>query len=1241
MNGLKQRPAIDDEARIGALYNAREDCFLAGNPSSEQYPPGAVQISSTPTQKIQLDHDSSFASKFRMLGVEASLGATILAGWLDCTGSFRLLEEPNGQDDAWSAVYHTLLTVEERLHLGCPALRDCLRDYSLQEATHLVVEIKWGLRSVITAQYPERLSANASALRSRMGEFAAAAEKLASDTSQSHCFALGSNEPLDVMVYSDVLQTDGIIMEDLQEAYEFLKIVPLHIKDINNGKGKPVTYSLLPLEVVGYILQLPLAPQAALSLPRDEWLDQLIKVFDDFQSYRRRLSDHATHMVSKKQYLLPGQMELFEDGLRRLSEAESALKARFPMAVRNARQDGDQGELHRLLQEYVDGDSAPGKIGNVDSSHPSATDVLEGLVARGATYVGGDDSVLVNELERYRHGDVYVLHFDRSGLSEDVDPSWTLNYDRFLNLLDNQKDGTHTLWAIYEPSARKDACQSGFHISYFQMGEEVTQDLLEYERLMSEKCFARCPPDTIEAKDIKKPIKRRFVTMPCPSSQCSEHTDCHWTCPDCLEAIEYGYVDDYFYCGCGRSKYSNYEFQCNGPSHGPRFDQHDPAVMLKSLRDLGSSHYVNILILGETGVGKSTFINALANYLQFATLDDAMASDGFSWLVPCSFSTQTMNRDSLDDEIQEHFVSIGSREDEKDGSKGDSATQRTAVYSVPISSGSTPCTVRLIDTPGIGDTRGPEFDRKNMMDVLATISGYDELHGILILLKPNNSRLTITFQYCVKELLVHLHQSAARNMVFGFTNTRITNYTPGDTFQPLKRLLGGNTNVGLSLSANTTYCFDSESFRYLAASKQGIHMPNKADFDRSWDHSRHETVRLIEHFRSVRAHLTKSTMSLNGARRSIRELTRPMADISQMIRKNIAVCTDKKAELADKRLTGDQLRNNLHIDKIQLKPEPLVMPRTVCAHTDCTEVRDDGTGRSEKVTVYKTHCHDQCSLDDVPHDVLAPPSLMNCAAFGGSQTCSRCRHHWSEHMHIIYELKEHTVTVEDSTVAQQLRDHADDITLRQTAITNLDQTIREYQDEHDIVRDAAARFGVFLKHHSITPINDATEAYLDFLIKAEKDKVDVGGNDAKLQTLTEDLQRHKEAMAVLTRSFAANTTAAADDLTEAAIERTIGVLYDLKHFGENLKCLREGISSAHEATNREIPLSFKRHPFSASGRRSRKLEFRRHNYTDGSASGGASSAGRAQEDGDGKGLFTKAWRRGQALFTLGPSGSSR
>lgn len=394
-----------------------------------------------------------------------------------------------------------------------------------------------------------------------------------------------------------------------------------------------------------------------------------------------------------------------------------------------------------------------------------------------------------------------------------------------------------------------------------------------------------------------------------------------------------------------------FKFKCNGTVHGSKFWPFDSLRLLKHLNALEPFDELNILILGETGVGKSTFVNAFINYLTFESLDTAMNSEKFHWAIPSAFSMLHVDKNDPNEGFIQTDVSVGHSEDEHVGSTGNSATQKASVYTVKL--GET--LVRLIDTPGIGDTRGVEKDKENMADILGKLKYFPKLHGILILLKPNDSRLTVMFRFCVKELLTHLHRDAARNMVFGFTNTRISNYTPGDTFKPLQRLLQEHDNVGLVLSRHTIYCFDSESFRFLAAHKQGTTMEHEEDFRRSWQHSEREARRLVTHFQSLPPHLVKSTLSLNRTRELIHQLTRPMADITQTIETTIRINESNIETLSQYKLEGDDLRSRLDFQKLVLVTIKLKRPRTVCSDSICVEYRDDGYG--EKKTVYKSNCH--------------------------------------------------------------------------------------------------------------------------------------------------------------------------------------------------------------------------------------------------------------------------------------------
>ena len=268
---------------------------------------------------------------------------------------------------------------------------------------------------------------------------------------------------------------------------------------------------------------------------------------------------------------------------------------------------------------------------------------------------------------------------------------------------------------------------------------------------------------------------------------------------------------------------------------------------------------INLLLLGVTGVGKSTFINGLVNHLHYDKLDDALGKD-LLYVIPTSFVM-------LNFEGEEQTISNGTDENEV-FAIGQSSTQTPRKYEFRFGGDRI---LRIIDTPGIGDTRGIDQDKINVQNILTYISQYDHLNGICLLLKPNEARLDPRFVFCIKELLTNLHRSAAENIVFCFTHARATFFRGGSTRGLLEEVLADLKRVRgieVPLKQENTFYFDNESYRFIVANHRGIRFDDeqKQVYTKSWDKSVAQSMKLMSYVAQRSPHRVKETLSLNKAR---------------------------------------------------------------------------------------------------------------------------------------------------------------------------------------------------------------------------------------------------------------------------------------------------------------------------------------------------------------------------------------
>ncbi|KAL7971786.1 hypothetical protein HDV63DRAFT_416165 [Trichoderma sp. SZMC 28014] len=1168
-------PALGRVAQIGTLYDAKADKFLQASILPSSLLANYVSTQPTSVTDITLSKCNSYMDVFKDLHIDEDTAVNILAGFLDLQGAAVFIRDyAPGSGDHRAAIIHHVSTVQQTLSSVIEAFKSCneLTPLGKSDCTHVVTGINWGLNTIVAANgtmsnKSDRPEEDDIIFQGDLNTLTYAIES---------AFLTPKTPPKlelcdELTLYSDVFEKEGLIMQDVSEICDFIRIVPDHIRRENDGKGWPIEYILTPISALSYILPLPLGFRYTLNPIRNGYLTAFIQLLDKFKVSAVGLRNYETYLMGHSMHTSENHVSQVFASIKALEDLKNRTVKRLFYALQEARKGkGEPSVLGDLYQQATSGDFTVEHAFAIIGQESSKLEFISSVTSQGARYLGFNGVSLETAKKSHKDTTFYVFHFDSASM--DQKKEWNDNCALLLELLGPSDEHVPVYILDYDAIDSQLFSTMGPLISQYKGGEECIYDVLNYRQMLSSKCFAKSDDTALDTTKYQQPVKRCIVRVPCPGSECDSKC-VEWVCPGCFSEIEYGYSDGFFYCACGRGAYNTFKFKCSDPKHGATYETYDANKLHNLLNGLNQADYINILILGETGVGKSTFINAFVNYLTYSTLDEAKDADQLTSVIPSSFSLQDMNRKDLSSEIQEYIVKFGARDDEADGSTGQSATQKSSVYPVKIGTR----TYRLIDTPGIGDTRGLSYDKENMADILQTISSYEELHGILVLVKSNNARLTVTFTYCIKELLTHLHRSAAKIMAFGFTNTRISNYAPGDSFKPLKSLLDKHSDIPITLSTSTTYCFDSESFRYLAAYKQGIPVANEEEFRRSWNHSSEEAHRLVDYFASTPSHPVTSTLSLNGTRKLILELAKPMARIAESIRKNIKLSEDRKVELSDTKLSAKNLRKKLCLEKIQFRAEKLDRPRTVCKNTSCCDFKDSGVGNGEVVTIYKTHCHPTCHLKNVKEDVVADPGLISCAAFAGTNACKRCQHRWQEHLHVLYELSEVKVQVIDSEIERQLKANADDVTLRQTGIAQLDQNIKEYNEELDEIRRAAARFCLFLRKNSITVINDATLDYLDMLIQDEKSVIEAAkqkgfstsANQKRLEALQEDRQIHIQLVETFNQNM--NEPTCPDDvlLDEQGVDALVKKLYNLKHCGENLEHIKYVIASSLEETSRE------------------------------------------------------------------------
>ncbi|KAF7706778.1 hypothetical protein HF521_020032, partial [Silurus meridionalis] len=146
-----------------------------------------------------------------------------------------------------------------------------------------------------------------------------------------------------------------------------------------------------------------------------------------------------------------------------------------------------------------------------------------------------------------------------------------------------------------------------------------------------------------------------------------------------------------------------------------------------------------LLMVGETGTGKTTLINAMVNYILGVKFTDEV------WF-----------------EITEE------REDNDMSDQSQTQTSKITMYEVFV--GDNPLTI--IDTPGYGDTRGKGHDKQiagNLYKLFHSETGVKEIDAVCLLVSASENRFTDRQQYIFDTVLSSFGKDIENNIVIFIT----------------------------------------------------------------------------------------------------------------------------------------------------------------------------------------------------------------------------------------------------------------------------------------------------------------------------------------------------------------------------------------------------------------------------------------------------------------------------------------
>ena len=589
---------MGEMAALGYLYDATSDSFDGTNAMRKRIPPSAIKSQDSNSMDITYISSDKLSEKCSHFEVSPELRLSVMCGLVKLSGSGSYLSDQKTVDkNASMSLCCRLTTKDERINVNFDEIEECfsLSTIKNSQATHVVTGISWGANVVIRAEF--QLSESESE-RNKALELSGEFEKIMKKFSANLNLDVSDKEKgmfqrTEIRCFGDVLPKNGELPTTIESAINFAKSVPELVKECNEGRGMPLTFTLTPLDNLRRILNLKLKIEKQLISLEFEILASIIKIFEDLTTSRQRLEGFSRMVDNHSNNVHQKWIDEINEKRQNLSLHEGNLRtelARLLPCVRSGQVKVDT--LQELINGHQTSDITLPKIEQAINGWSQVREkikFIESMTKIGALFLArGDnfDSILTDQ--SFDHT-VYALFIK---IDQVQGNTWDLHRQVFL---DQCKSQEKCKCFIVDCEIHPKLWPGEMRLKKYQMGCEVCSDLAAEMDAFSKLNLVKSTEE--KEKLLRLPNKRVLLELKCGGRYCRPTDASKWHCFECKDEIYYGF-DDKFYCKCGWVDAVSCTFKCNEREHGIDFKSMDRDFLQQQLSLLRPLKERNLLILG-------------------------------------------------------------------------------------------------------------------------------------------------------------------------------------------------------------------------------------------------------------------------------------------------------------------------------------------------------------------------------------------------------------------------------------------------------------------------------------------------------------------------------------------------------------------------------------------------------------------------------------------------------------------